>query len=164
MLVDDGAADGEAEAGSALLAGIGGLDLLEAVEDGLELVLRDAAALVRDAELEHVEGGLERDGNRRVGWRELDGVREEVGEDLEDAVGVTVEVHRAAPLAPVRSLLRRSFADAGLARAAIGLDVGGAGFGEIEVLRAALLEAAVGVRGFPGFRMPACSGEKESAT
>jgi len=38
VLLDDAAADGEAEAGATLLAGIGGLDLLEAVEDGVELV------------------------------------------------------------------------------------------------------------------------------
>ena len=56
MLLDDGAADGEAEAGAALLAGVGGFDLLEAVEDGVELVGGDAAALVGD--FEELDGGL----------------------------------------------------------------------------------------------------------
>src|SRR5712675_472292 len=46
VLLDDAAADGEAEAGAALLAGVGGLDLLEAVEDAVELVGGDAAAFV----------------------------------------------------------------------------------------------------------------------
>jgi len=35
VLLDDAAADGEAEAGAAFLAGVGGLNLLEAVEDGV---------------------------------------------------------------------------------------------------------------------------------
>ncbi len=48
MLLDDAAADGEAEAGAALLAGVGGLDLLEAVEDAVELIAGNAAAFVGD--------------------------------------------------------------------------------------------------------------------
>ena len=44
VLVDDDAADGETEAGAALLAGVRGLDLLEAIEDGIELVDGNAAA------------------------------------------------------------------------------------------------------------------------
>src|SRR6478735_1572456 len=42
----DAPADGQAEAGPALLAGVGGVHLLEALEDGLELVGRDATAAV----------------------------------------------------------------------------------------------------------------------
>ena len=41
VLLHDAAADGEAEAGAALLAGVGGFDLLEAIEDGFELVRRE---------------------------------------------------------------------------------------------------------------------------
>jgi len=48
VLGDDAAADGQAEAGAAHDAGVGGVDLLEAFEDLLELVGGDAAALVLD--------------------------------------------------------------------------------------------------------------------
>ena len=91
MLLDDAAADGEAEAGAALLAGVGGLDLLEAVEDGVELVGGDAAAFVDDLEEDGVGGGLGVDADGGGDGGELDGVGEEIGEDLEDAVGVAVE-------------------------------------------------------------------------
>ena len=46
VLGDDGAANGKAEAGAAFLAGVRGFHLAEAFEDGVELVERDAAALV----------------------------------------------------------------------------------------------------------------------
>ncbi len=48
VLGDDAAADGEAEAGAAHGAGVGGVALLEAVEDVFELVGGDSAALVFD--------------------------------------------------------------------------------------------------------------------
>ena len=91
MLLDDAAADGEAEAGAALLAGVGGLDLLEAIEDAVELVGGDAAAFVDDFEEDGVGGGLGVDADGGGYGGELDGVGEEIGEDLEDAVGVAVE-------------------------------------------------------------------------
>ena len=50
VLLDEAAADGEAEAGAALLARVGGVDLLEALEDRLQLIGRDAATFVGDAE------------------------------------------------------------------------------------------------------------------
>src|SRR5581483_3139291 len=50
VLADDGPADGEAETGSALLAGIGGIHLLESVKDTLQFIRRDAAALIDDAQ------------------------------------------------------------------------------------------------------------------
>ncbi len=91
VLLDDAAADGEAEAGAALLAGVGGLNLLEAVEDGVELFVGDAAAFVGDLEENGVGGGFGEDADGGGGGGELDGVGEEIGEDLEDAVGVAVE-------------------------------------------------------------------------
>ena len=59
VLRDDAAADGEAEAGAAHGAGVGGVDLLEAVEDLLQLVFGDAAALVVHFD-ERFVGGDER--------------------------------------------------------------------------------------------------------
>ncbi len=91
VLLDDAAADGEAETGAALLAGVGGLDLLEAVEDAVELVGGDAAAFVDDLEEDGVGGGLGVDADGGGDGGELDGVGEKIGEDLEDAVGVAVE-------------------------------------------------------------------------
>ena len=46
MGVDDASADGEAQTGAALIARVRGVDLLEALEDGFELVGRDASTLV----------------------------------------------------------------------------------------------------------------------
>ena len=48
VLLDDGLADGEAEAGAALLARVAGLDLAEALEDGAAMGGGHAAALVDD--------------------------------------------------------------------------------------------------------------------
>ena len=91
VLLDDAAADREAEAGAALLAGVGGFDLLEAVEDAVELVGGDAAAFVDDFQEDGVGGGFGVDANGGGDRRELDRVGEQVGEDLKDAVGVAVE-------------------------------------------------------------------------
>jgi hypothetical protein len=101
VLGDDGAADGEAEAGAAHGAGVGGVDLLEALEDLLELVGGDAAAVVLDFDEGFLVGDvlgdqldLAGDGRRRR--RELDGVGDEVDEHLEDAVGVGPDMNVAA--------------------------------------------------------------------
>src|ERR1039457_3462416 len=50
VLLDDAAAEGQAQAGAAESAGVGGVTLLEAVEDAIELLGRDALALVLDDE------------------------------------------------------------------------------------------------------------------
>ncbi len=92
VLLDDGPADGEAETGAAFPPGIGGLNLVKAVEDGVELVRRDAAAFVRDLENDGVGRGLDVDADGGSGRGELNGVREEIGEDLQDSVGVSIEV------------------------------------------------------------------------
>src|SRR6202034_1308751 len=76
VLLNDAAADGEAETGAAFLPGVGGFDLLETVEDGVELVGGDAAAFVDDFEEDGVGGGLGVDADRGGGGRELDGVGE----------------------------------------------------------------------------------------
>ncbi len=91
VLLDDAAADSEAQACAAFLAGVGGLYLLEAVEDAVEFVSGDAAAFVDDLEHDGVGGGVGVDADGGGCGRELDGVGEEVGQDLEDAVGVAVE-------------------------------------------------------------------------
>jgi len=64
VLDDDAAADGEAEAGAAHGAGVGGVDLLEAFEDHVFFVLGDAAAFVADAQADEAffrGGGEEAD-------------------------------------------------------------------------------------------------------
>ncbi len=61
VLLDDASADSKAEARAALLPGVGSLDLMEAIEDGIELVGGDAAALVGDLEQDGVGGGLDMD-------------------------------------------------------------------------------------------------------
>ena len=74
MLLDDAAADGQTEAGAALLACVGVLDLLEAVEDGVELIGGDAAAFVGDLEEDGVGGGFEMADADGRGGGEGDGV------------------------------------------------------------------------------------------
>src|SRR5450756_2174577 len=61
MLLHDAATDGEAETGAPLLAGIGGLYLLKAIEDSVELVGGDTASLVRHLEEDGVGGGFGKD-------------------------------------------------------------------------------------------------------
>jgi len=86
---DDAATDGEAEAGAAERAGVGGVALAEAVEDVLELVFGDAAALIADFNdgfvFVEIAGG---EVDLAAGGGELDGVGDEVVEGLKDAVGV----------------------------------------------------------------------------
>jgi hypothetical protein len=50
VLLDDAAAERQAEAGATERAGVGGVALLEAVEDLLQFFRSDAAALVLDNE------------------------------------------------------------------------------------------------------------------
>ena len=89
MLGDDAAADGEAQAGASHGAGVGCVYLVEALEDAFELVGGDAAALVADLDLGFVGVDAARaQVDLGVGWRELDCVGDEVGEGLEDAVGI----------------------------------------------------------------------------
>ncbi len=91
VLLNDGSADGKAETGAALLASVGGLNLLETIEDVVELVSGDTAALVGDAKEDGVRGGLGLNANRGGAGRKLDCIGEQVGEDLQDAIGVGVE-------------------------------------------------------------------------
>ena len=90
------AADGEAEAGAAVLAGDGAVDLAELFEDELVLVGGDAGAVVGDLDADVVDVGVGAvgaggEGDLGVGGAELDGVAEEVVEDLLELGGVGVE-------------------------------------------------------------------------
>ncbi len=82
VLLDDRPADRQPEAGAGLLAVVGGVDLLEPPEDRLELAGRGAATLVThaDGELVAVRAGDHPDG--RAGGRELDGVADQVLQQL----------------------------------------------------------------------------------
>ena len=97
VLRDDAPADGKPEPGAAHGAGVRRVHLLEALEDVLELVGGYAAALVF-----HVELGLMLveqaggDADFTAGRRKLYGVRDEVGECLQDAVGVRPDLYAVA--------------------------------------------------------------------
>ena len=83
--------DGQAESGSALIARSALVDPIEAFGEARQMLLRDANAVVRDAERDLVGGmglGLEGDGPARVGV--FDGVVDEVDEHASDAVRVAV--------------------------------------------------------------------------
>jgi len=91
MLLDDAAADGEAKARAAFLPRIGGLDLLESVEDAVELIAGNTAAFIRDFEEDGISCGFSVDADRGSRGGKLDGVGEKIGQDLKDAVGVAIE-------------------------------------------------------------------------
>lgn len=57
VLFDDAAAEGQAQAGAAQCTGIGGVALLEAVEDAFQFFRSDAAALVFDDEADGTGAG-----------------------------------------------------------------------------------------------------------
>src|SRR5580698_2556634 len=88
MLVDNGSADGQAQSGAAFETGIGRVYLLESAKDCLQLVGRNAAAGVDDGDGDAVYVGAHEHGDGRVARREFDGVREQVGDDLQKAIGV----------------------------------------------------------------------------
>jgi len=91
--VDDAAADGEAETSAAHRAGVGGIALLEAIKDMLQLVFRNAAALVMHLDDGFVIVQIARgEMDLATGRGELDRVREEIVERLQDAVGVGPDV------------------------------------------------------------------------
>jgi hypothetical protein len=91
MLLHNAAADGETEASATLLAGVGWLDLLEAVKDAVEFVAGDTAAFIDDFEEDGVGGGLGIDADRGGDGGELDCVGEKIGDDLQDAIGVAIK-------------------------------------------------------------------------
>ena len=88
MLLHDGPADGQAQPAAALLARIGRIHLLEPAENGLQLVGRDAAALVDHRERDARRAGPHHHRNRRIRRRELDRVRQQVGHHLQQPVGI----------------------------------------------------------------------------
>ena len=89
VLGDDAATDGEAKAGAAHSARVGGVALLEAIEDVLQLTGRDAASLITHFDDGFVVVEIARGEMNLAAWRgELDRVREKVVEGLKDAVGV----------------------------------------------------------------------------
>src|SRR5690242_5523624 len=71
---DEPSRDGEAEAGAAVLAGGGALDLAELVEDGVQLIAGDARALVGDHALGANVAEAPADLNRAPRGGELDRV------------------------------------------------------------------------------------------
>ena len=79
---DDRPTDRQAQAGAALLARVGGVDLREALEDHVQLVDRYAAAFVEHAELDRVAVGGSRDPHTLAGVGELDRVRQQILEHL----------------------------------------------------------------------------------
>src|SRR3989338_9782139 len=91
VLLHQGAGDGQSQAGSALLPALT-FHLLELAEDALPLVRRDPRSFVDDAALESGPHLAERDRHGFAGRRELDGVAEQVGDDLVHAVAVAEHV------------------------------------------------------------------------
>ena len=94
MRLGDAAADGQAEPGAALVARVGSVDLLEALEDRLQLVLRNAAPFVAHGHDVRVVGHAPGDVDGGVGRRELDGVADQIDHRLQNAVGIDEQLRR----------------------------------------------------------------------
>ncbi|KFB67338.1 MAG: hypothetical protein CAPSK01_003256 [Candidatus Accumulibacter vicinus] len=90
---DELAADRQAQAGAAVLACAAAIDLLEGVEDGSDLVGRDADAAVDDVETQPPVLGAQHEPHRPL-IGELDGVRQQVGQDLGQQATVTADDRR----------------------------------------------------------------------
>ncbi len=87
-LVDQRAADGEAEAGAAILAGGRLLELTELVKDGLQLIGRDSRAFVGDLQHDVTVLVPPAEPHPAAGGRELHRVGDQVDDDLLQPVGV----------------------------------------------------------------------------
>ena len=91
VALDDAARDGEAETGAADLARVRRLDLLELVEDALAIVGGDGDAVVPDRQPDEAArhlGAEDVDLDAPALGRELDGVGQQVVDDLREAIGV----------------------------------------------------------------------------
>ncbi len=93
VLQHDGAADGKAQTAAALLPRVGGVHLLKTAEDAFQLVGGNAASMVDDGENHAGDSGPQHDAHRRIRRRKLDRIGEQVGEDLEQAIGVGGNLH-----------------------------------------------------------------------
>src|SRR5688572_24462232 len=91
MSVDDASGDVEAEPDAASIVPA---DLVEPLEDGFQLVARDAHARIRDRETEVLRGPLDANEDLAACRGELDGVAEQVDEHLEDARGIELRRRR----------------------------------------------------------------------
>ena len=76
VLLDNRAADSQPQAAAAFLPGVGVLKLLKAVEDGFELVVRNAAALIDDREGYALGTGADEDRDTGARRREFDRIGE----------------------------------------------------------------------------------------
>jgi hypothetical protein len=66
---------------------------VEAVEDALQLIDRNAASGIHDAQACALTGALNDDADDRILGRKLDGVAEQVGEHLHEAVAIGFDGH-----------------------------------------------------------------------
>ena len=95
VLFDQRLRDGEAEAGAALAPRRGAVDLLELLEQTIQILGSNAFALIRDGQRHGAVRTGGSDGDVRTRGRELDGVRQQVHQRLDDAIGI--DHHRPQP-------------------------------------------------------------------
>ena len=94
VLLDNAARDCQAEPRATLLARIGGVDLLEAAEDRLELGARDAVTAIAHADHRLIALAAGAHIDRRARRRELDRVAEQVGQGLLQSIRVGAQQDR----------------------------------------------------------------------
>ena len=97
--IDKPRADGKAEAGAFMAAGRGRVDLRELLEHALQLVRRDTDAGIFDADLQmhdavrDLAGDIDQD---MTLFGELDGIAQQVGDDLAETPGIADDEGRQA--------------------------------------------------------------------
>ena len=88
MLLDDAAANSQAQSGASLITRVGGVNLLKPLEDSLELFGRNTPSMVLYLEQELVSLTLGAQPHGLTPRGKLDGIREQVGKSLDHAVRV----------------------------------------------------------------------------
>src|ERR1700744_821420 len=91
MLLHDAPADSKTEAGPTFVAGIGGINLLKALEDRLQLVCRDAATLVAHADEQACPPALGGENDGAAGFGKLDRVAEQIRQSLRHAIAIGID-------------------------------------------------------------------------
>ncbi len=87
--LDDLAADGQPQPGPAALAAASGLvDLIEPLEDARQFIRRDSGSVILDVDGDPAGGAFGANGHALTAGGVLDGVVQQVGEDLRQAIAV----------------------------------------------------------------------------
>ena len=91
VIADDFSADGESQPNPTFLARRSGIDLVEFVEDLGEVVLFHADSGIRHRHSHFSSVRIQLQDNPTAGFVELDGVSDEIEDDLENAIPIGID-------------------------------------------------------------------------